>query len=150
MILRGSSNDTTNDTTAAPDFQVGHRERLPLGMPYPAIVFYVGLLAKLPGHPELVIDITGLGQPVFDLFVYSSGIYPTGVFITGGMTETRTAEPAPCQSSIRSAVCRFCCIRRASRSLRELDEAETLVPGAARFPHGIHWGRSHDVQCTLW
>ena len=134
-----------------PIFQVGHLERLPLGTSYLAIVAHVDrLLTKLPGHPELVIDITGLGQPVFDLFVYSSGIYPTGVFITGGMTETRTAEPALCQSSIRSAVCRLCCIRRASRSLRELDEAETLVPGAARFPHGIHWGRSHDVQCTLW
>ena len=72
-----------------PIFQVGHLERLPLGTPYPAIVDHVGrLLTKLPGHPELVIDFTGVGRPVFDMFVYS-GIYPIGVVITGGTTETR-------------------------------------------------------------
>src|SRR5215469_16684472 len=72
-----------------PIFQVGHLERLPLGTPYPAIVAHVGrLLTKLPGRPELVIDYTGVGRPVFDMFVYS-GIYPTGVLITGGTTEAR-------------------------------------------------------------
>ena len=68
----------------APIFQIGHLERLPLGTPYPAIVAHVGqILAKLPGHPELLIDFTGVGRPVFDMFVYS-GIYPIGVIITGG------------------------------------------------------------------
>ena len=62
-----------------PIFQVGHLERLPLGTAYPAIVAHVSrLLTKLPGHPELVIDFTGVGRPVFDMFVYS-GISPTGV-----------------------------------------------------------------------
>src|SRR5262249_32781559 len=66
-----------------------HLERLPLGTPYPAIVAHVGrLLTKLPGRPELVIDYTGVGRPVFDMFVYT-GIYPTGVLITGGTTEAR-------------------------------------------------------------
>src|SRR5437588_8698153 len=72
-----------------PIFQVGHLERLPLGTAYPAIVAHVSrLLTKLPGHPELVIDFTGVGRPVFDMFVYS-GISPTGVLITGGTAETR-------------------------------------------------------------
>ena len=55
-----------------PIFQVGHLERLPLGTSYPAIVAHVGrLMTKLPGRPELVIDYTGVGRPVFDMFVYS-------------------------------------------------------------------------------
>src|SRR5215831_18546755 len=72
-----------------PIFQVGHLERLPLGTSYPGIVAHVGrLLTELPGRPELVIDYTGVGRPVFDMFV-SSGISPIGVVITSGTVETR-------------------------------------------------------------
>ena len=70
-------------------FQVGHLERVPLGTPYPGIVAHVGrLLDKLPAGTELVIDLTGVGRPVFDMFVYS-GISPLGVLITAGASETR-------------------------------------------------------------
>jgi len=70
-------------------FQVGHLERVPLGTPYPGIVARVGrLLDKLPAGTELVIDLTGVGRPVFDMFVYS-GISPLGVLITAGASETR-------------------------------------------------------------
>lgn len=68
-------------------YRVGYLERLPLGTPYPALVAHVGhLLARLPGA-ELVIDYTGVGRPVFDLFRFS-GISPVGVLITSGATET--------------------------------------------------------------
>ena len=71
-----------------PIFQVGHLERMPLGTPYPGIIAHVGrLLAKLPAGTELIIDFTGVGRPVFDMFVYS-GISPLGVLITGGTAET--------------------------------------------------------------
>src|SRR6201989_2750881 len=75
-------------TPPPPIFQVGHLERLPLGTTYPAIVAHVTrLLTKLPDHSELVIDFTGVGRPVFDMFVYS-GISPIGILITGGTAET--------------------------------------------------------------
>jgi hypothetical protein len=68
-------------------FRVGYLERLPLGTPYPGIVAYVGrLLGRLPGA-ELVIDLTGVGRPVFDMFRFS-GITPVGVLITSGAAET--------------------------------------------------------------
>jgi len=55
-----------------PIFQVGHLERVPLGTPYPGIVAHVGrLLGKLPPGTELVIDITGVGKPVFEMFTYA-------------------------------------------------------------------------------
>jgi hypothetical protein len=68
-------------------YRVGYLERLPLGTPYPGIVACVGrLMGKLPGA-ELVIDFTGVGRPVFDMFRFS-GITPTGVLITSGAAET--------------------------------------------------------------
>ena len=68
-------------------YRVGYLERLPLGTPYPGIVAYIGrLLGRLPAA-ELVIDFTGVGRPVFDMFRFS-GITPTGVLITSGTAET--------------------------------------------------------------
>jgi hypothetical protein len=110
-----------------PIFQVGHLERVPLGTPYPGVVAHVGrLLTKLPGHPELVIDFTGVGRPVFDMFVYS-GISPTGVLITGGTAETR--DDATCSVPKLTLVSRLQALLHEGRLkiLRELAEAETLV-----------------------
>lgn len=69
-------------------FQCGHLERLPLNTPYPAIVRHVvGLLEKLPKGTELVIDFTGVGRPVYDLFQVA-GAEPVGVLITAGTAES--------------------------------------------------------------
>src|SRR6188472_4247262 len=110
-----------------PIFQVGHLERLPLGTAYPGVVAHVGrLLTKLPGHSELVIDFTGVGRPVFDMFVYS-GISPTGVLITGGTAETR--DGLTCTVPKLTLVSRLQALLHEGRLKiqRELDEAETLV-----------------------
>jgi hypothetical protein len=69
-------------------FQCGHLERLPLNTPYPEIVLHVkSLLDRLPRGTELVIDYTGVGRPVFDMFEIA-GIDPIGVLITGGTAES--------------------------------------------------------------
>ena len=110
-----------------PIFEVGHLERLPLGTPYPAIVAHVGrLLTKLPGHPELVIDFTGVGRPVFDMFV-CSGISPIGVLISGGTAETH--DGPTCSVPKLTLVSRLQTLLHEERLkiLRELAEAETLV-----------------------
>jgi hypothetical protein len=73
-----------------PIFQVGHLARLPLGMPYPAQVETVCHLLTRPqlrGKTELVIDYTGVGRPVYDLFC-ECGVTPVGVTITGGHAVT--------------------------------------------------------------
>src|SRR5436853_6859580 len=110
-----------------PIFQVGHLEGLPRGTPYPAILAHVSrLLTKLPGHPELVIDFTGVGRPVFDMFVYS-GISPLGVLITAGASETR--DGSICGVPKLTLVSRLQALLHEGRLkiLRELAEAETLV-----------------------
>ena len=114
-------------TPPPPIFQVGHLERLPLGTTYPAIVAHVSrLLTKLPGHPELVIDFTGVGRPVFDMFV-CSGISPIGVLISGGTAETR--DGPTCSVPKLTLVSRLQALLHEGRLkiLRELAEAETLV-----------------------
>jgi hypothetical protein len=110
-----------------PIFQVGHLERMPPGTPYPGIVAHVGrLLGKLPTGTELVIDITGVGKPVFEMFTYA-GISPSGVLITAGTTETR--DGALCGVPKLTLVSRLQALLHEGRLkiLRELTEAETLV-----------------------
>jgi len=68
----------------APIFQIGHLERLPLQTPYPGVVNHVGhLIQRLRGPSELVIDYTGVGRPVFDMFQIA-GMSPIGVSIVAG------------------------------------------------------------------
>jgi hypothetical protein len=74
-----------------PIFQVGHLSRLALGTPCPAIVTHVMDMLARPrfrGKSELVIDMTGVGRPVFDMF-QGYGATPIGVLITGGDSTTR-------------------------------------------------------------
>ena len=66
-----------------PIYRVRGLERPPLGTPYPKIVDrVVAILGKLH-KPQLVIDATGVGRPVVDLF-HERGIYGHAVTITGG------------------------------------------------------------------
>jgi hypothetical protein len=73
-----------------PTFRCGHLERLPLATPYPAIVQHVRrLMSHEPflGHSELILDLTGVGRPVADLF-NAEGLRPVKVSITAGDSET--------------------------------------------------------------
>src|ERR1700739_931909 len=74
---------------ADPVFQGGHLERLPLQTPYPGVVSHVGrMLARLPEETELVLDYTGFGRPVYDLFI-AKGMSPYCVSITCGTAVTK-------------------------------------------------------------
>jgi hypothetical protein len=73
-----------------PLYRCGHLERLPLNTPYPGVIQHVRrLLARDPfiGRTELVLDLTGVGRPVADLF-QAEGLYPVKVTITAGSEET--------------------------------------------------------------
>ena len=74
-------------------YSVRHLERLPLGMDYPAQVAYIGeLLRREPLSNEktqLIIDHSGVGRPVFDIFV-KAGLRPRGLVITAGQDAKRT------------------------------------------------------------
>jgi hypothetical protein len=72
-------------------FQCGYLERVPLGVTYPAVVNHVASLLMRPiwnGKIDLIVDATGVGAPVVDLFK-AAGITHSAVTITGGNSESR-------------------------------------------------------------
>jgi hypothetical protein len=73
-----------------------HLERLPLGTSYTAQVQYVHSMMGRPPlsssqGASLIIDQTGVGRAVFDMFK-GVGLSPTGCTITAGENETRTRD----------------------------------------------------------
>jgi hypothetical protein len=72
---------------------VRYLARLPLGLAYPEQAAEVGRLLQRPplNRPgvELVLDATGVGRAVSDIFIYA-GMKPTQVTITAGDTVTPT------------------------------------------------------------
>lgn len=78
------------------DYVLTHLERFPLGMPYPEIVEEVRdrLMLIPPEEPlSLVVDQTGVGLPVVDVFRargLGRGLMP--VTITGGMSANASAK----------------------------------------------------------
>jgi hypothetical protein len=68
-----------------------HIQRFPLGTSYPAIVEKcVAVKRMLPGS-VLVVDATGVGRAVVDLF-WQAGLHPYAITITGGNKATTEAE----------------------------------------------------------
>jgi hypothetical protein len=75
--------------TAPPRFEARYLERLPLQTSYPSVISHAArLLARPPlaNNCELVIDMTGVGRAVCDMFT-TAGLHFTGVTITGGAGE---------------------------------------------------------------
>ena len=73
-------------------YDVRHLMRFPLGMSYPAMVNEIGLILSRPplnGSPtELIIDETGVGRAVGDIF-NQAGLKPIKVTITAGNEEAQ-------------------------------------------------------------
>src|ERR1041385_7988869 len=66
---------------------IRHLERVALGTSYTAVVERVCHLLRMPmlgGHATVVIDGTGVGVAVLDLF-QRVGIRPVAITITGGL-----------------------------------------------------------------
>jgi hypothetical protein len=94
-IVTRITTDTTNPALSFlnpepnPRYEVQHLERLRLGMPYPAQVDHLeALLCRSPLNrmgPRVLVDYTGVGRPVFDMFAGRHALRRAqGVVITGG------------------------------------------------------------------
>jgi hypothetical protein len=92
----------TNDYTAVSILQpVGsklrlrHLDRLPLGMSYPNQVRAIqALYNKLEGRRTLIIDRTGIGRAIYDMF-REGGLNPVGVTFTSGEKTIRLMQKTP-------------------------------------------------------
>lgn len=78
-----------------PRYEVAHLERLRLGIPYPQQVDYLErIMGRQPlsaPRAGLLVDYTGVGRPVFDMFGQRAALrHAQGVVITGGRETSRT------------------------------------------------------------
>jgi len=67
-------------------YRLRHLERLDLNTPYPVVARRAHMLVVMTGrhgHTKLVMDLTGVGAPVFDL-LQAAGVHPVAITITGG------------------------------------------------------------------
>lgn len=94
VITPWSGRVTTEPAPAPPALHVRHLQRFPLGTRYPTIVDAGGaLLQRLVtpwARPMLIVDKTGVGAAVVDLFV-AAGLEPVAITITSG----NEAAPVP-------------------------------------------------------
>lgn len=82
-----------------PKYEIGYRlvhlKRLDLGTPYPAIVRHVretmNTAPLTANNSRLVVDGTGVGRPVVDLF-RQDGLKPVSITITGGDGSSHTGD----------------------------------------------------------
>jgi hypothetical protein len=146
---------------------VRHVERLPLRMAYPDQVAYLRsilMAPELPRGAELVVDMTGVGRPVFELFE-RDGLKPVVVVITGGLEEVRAGAAefrvpkitlvSRLQAALHAGELKFAVGLAEEPALRqELGEFRMRFSDAGRAQFGAREGRHDDLvlalACALW
>lgn len=134
----------------APPLSIRWLERAPLGTSYPKIVERVGqLLGTPPLRAEttaLVVDETGVGRPVCDLFRHAGLPNLVPVTITGGTAvaydPSDNSYRVPKRDLVASA--QVLLQNRALRIARGLPETATLLRELETFKLTINLSTAHD------
>ncbi|MFZ5781747.1 MAG: hypothetical protein ACOY4R_16270 [Pseudomonadota bacterium] len=149
-------------------FDVRHLARLPLGLSYVDQVAEVRRLLGRPplrGNAELVIDETGVGRPVGDLFE-DAGLSPTRVTITAGENQSgfttgrrwhvaKSLLISHLDSRLHTGELRFAAtLTEAGAMQEELKDFRRKVSAAGRYSFEARVGRHDDlvlaVAIGLW
>lgn len=141
-------------------FDVVHLERIPLGTPYPTQIEHVRALLSRPPldtlRPKFVLDETGCGRPVADLFD-RAGLLPERVLITAGNEVVRGSGArswhVPKSFLIAGLDARLHCgelkiaaaLRDASILANELKDFERSVSQAGRTTWNARVGAHDDL-----
>jgi hypothetical protein len=149
------------------EHRVRYAQRLPLQMPYPDQVSFVLGLMRSPELPametELVVDMTGVGRPVFDLFEVE-GLKPVGIVITGGLEEIRDQRVhkvpkillvSRLQAALHAGELRFAPELPEAQTFRqEFSEFRMRQTDSGRLTFGAREGRHDDLvlglACAVW
>ncbi len=148
-------------------FDVRYLQRLPLGLSYVAQVEEVSRLLDRPplkSGCEFVVDATGVGRAVADLFK-ETGRTPDQVTITAGEAQTRktagvwhvpkTALVSALDARLHTGELRFASgLREAGAMAEELKDFRRKVSSAGRFSYDARVGKHDDlvlaVALALW
>jgi len=132
------------EPSADPLHKIRHLQRFKIGTPYPAIVSEVhNILDVLPAGTSLVVDHTGVGRPVVDLF-RAGGLSPVAVTITGG--DNATFEGGYWRVPKRDLVSALTIAFQNKRLqiAEALPESKTLVTELLNFKVKINLKTAHD------
>jgi hypothetical protein len=147
---------------------VRHLERLPLGMAYPSVVQHVAdLLARPPLYgdvdfppAELVIDETGVGRAVGDIFE-AAGMRPKRVTITAGTEATsghglnryhvaKTILISQLDAALHTGRLRFAAaLADAEAMAEELKDFRRKVSDAGRSSYAARTGSHDDLVLSV-
>ncbi|WP_445215762.1 hypothetical protein ACKWRH_25435 [Bradyrhizobium sp. Pa8] len=148
-------------------FDVRHLERLPLGMSYPQQIQRVAnLLARPPLNllkPKLVIDETGVGRPVGDMFD-AAGLRPSRITITAGLEATQHGRSwhvpkglliSNLEAHSHSGELRIAAAANDAAALKEeMKDFKRKISEAGRTTYAARVGAHDDlvlsVAITLW
>ncbi|HEY7068326.1 MAG TPA: hypothetical protein VII06_43155 [Chloroflexota bacterium] len=147
----GQSNDPTALAAVEQTGEAGtasyacrHLERW-LGVPYPEQVARVQQLLRTPelAGATLVIDRTGVGRAVFDMFV-AAGLRPLGVTVHGGAAVVHDGNEyrVPKRDLVFAAVAVL--QQRRLQIAKQLEEAPTLVRELQNYRIKIDPQTAHD------
>lgn len=139
-------------------FELVHLDRLPLGTSYPGVVEHVKALMWRPplrGRSRLVVDATGVGEPIVDMMT-QAGLQPVPITITAGYTVQRADRGGwhvPKRDLVDTLAVLFQTERLAiARELRyaqalvdELLAFEARVTAAGRDTYGAREGAHDDL-----
>ena len=141
-----------------------HMERVPLGTTYPEVVARVGRVmrsaALAKGRRHLVVDATGVGQPVVDLLEQEDlpcKIWP--VTITGGVSEglSKTTYRVPKRDLIIGLQVRLQAgelqiaagLKEGAALARELGDMRVQMSSGGREKYGARSGEHDDLVLAV-
>ncbi|MCW2200437.1 hypothetical protein M2227_002527 [Bradyrhizobium elkanii] len=166
VIDSGSAQDRHCGLTAhlqkpAEYADVRYLQRLPLGMAYPAVVQHVAdLLARPPiNNATLIIDETGVGRAVGDIFV-DAGLKPKRVSITAGNEESghgvdrwhvaKSILISRLDAMLHTGMLRFAAdLTEAGAMAEELKDFRRKVSDAGRATYAARTGRHDDLVLAV-
>jgi hypothetical protein len=153
--------------TPAMQVNVKHLQRLPLGLSYPSVIQTVkDLLARQPlcGYDDvkpatLVLDDTGPGRPVGDVFV-ESGLRPVRVCITSGEAVTpmsgnrwnvsKTVLISTVDAMLHCGTLRFAAALSDAEAMRsELKDFRRKLSDAGRSTYAARTGAHDDLVLAV-
>lgn len=168
-ITRDTASLCEERQDVADRYDVRHLERMPLGMPYPAVVAHVAQLLQRPplcDGATLVIDETGVGRAVGDIFD-AAGLQPVRVSITAGAEATQQSTSperwhiakgiliSTLDARLHTGELRFAAaLTEAGAMAEELKDFRRKVGAAGRFAYEARVGKHDDlvlaVAIALW